>query len=166
MHSDRQSALLRAYFATCYRVSAKHRQIDIRIGRTVPEIGTLIRGRTQAKRPWYYISAFNPESRMLDAAENRQRHQHFLQWLDEHGYRHWPGRAVADDGQWPDETGLLIAGGDMELARFARDELQQYALVWGRHGQAARLLLLQGGWPLQSLPSPDRQFVDILDATP
>ncbi len=126
-------ALIPAYQNTTYRVFIRGESIDIRIGRRQFRLDELLGGK-----PWAFISACNPGS--VRTSDNPERHRALLEKLV--GLEQHPGIGIPDQGDWPPEESVLVAGiVEPEAIRIGR-EFGQNAIVCGEGGKAARLVML------------------------
>lgn len=91
----RLSELWEAYRATTYHSLDGHWQV--RVDEPAPVVGPLV-----------WLTSDNPGSQLLDDDQNLERRHRLSNELEERGYSFWPGRSVADDGNWPDELGFWI----------------------------------------------------------
>ena len=126
-----------AYHATTYRVFSP--PIEIRTGTVSAAVDLLLAqyGATE----WVFISAWNPMSVEQSPAENETAHQQLLEAVTV--YPHFEGAGVGDDGLWEPERSLLIVGVSFEKAVELGRLFRQQAIVWGRVGEMARLVMLE-----------------------
>lgn len=134
MDAKSRARLAQAYRQTDYRVNLGGHTIALRVG---DPWAALARSREAGDAPCFaYLTAVNPASRRLGAAENEQRLAALHDQLVASGYLPRPGVAVADDGKWPDERGWLAFGMPREAARaLARIHGQNAFLFGTRDGQ-------------------------------
>lgn len=129
--------LERAYRATSFWVKLPSGRARIRHGEVQPALDRhLPRGRPR----WAHITAFNPGSRPLSAEENRRRQAALRATASALGYRVFPGWGQADQGDWPVERAIWIAGIDPTTANLLGRVFGQAAIVVGRRGEAARVV--------------------------
>lgn len=81
----------------------------------------------------FIVTAHNPYSQLLSAAENQRRGNALLEQVRAEPYSFLPTAAVdaANDTakKWPDESGVLIFGATIPAAIQLAAEFQQYAIV-------------------------------------
>jgi hypothetical protein len=140
-------ALLAAYRKTSYLADTPAGRLCIRIGEAHPVLDTLLTAR--GLRSWAYVTAHNPGSVPLTAAENRARHTRLEADVRARGYEAFTGEGVGDDGEWPPEASLLILGMPRGEATALGHAHAQRAVVWGGVGEPA-LLLTCSRHPAQS----------------
>lgn len=132
-----QGELEAAYRQSRYVVEAPGGIVLLGVGQANPELDLLLEsfGATVAA----LITAANPRSSRLTAAENASRHEQLLARLPA-GIRVLPTVAQDPRGQWPDEHGILVFGlapGEaIDLAR----AFGQYAILWCSAGEPVQLL--------------------------
>lgn len=132
-------ALDRAYHATTYIVDAPGGPIALRIGELNEPLDALL--RTLDAGPWAFITAWNPGSGVLSAAENDARNGTLKQEILRAGYDPLEGRGEADDGGWTAEASFFIVGiSPADAAALAR-QFGQRAIVVGERGRAPALLM-------------------------
>jgi hypothetical protein len=73
------------------------------------------------------ISACNPRSQLLSAAENHTRMLALIEAVEKLGYRHLPAVGRDPTGKWPDEPSLWIAG-------LTRNEAERLAATFEQNG--------------------------------
>jgi len=135
----RSRRLERAYRTTAYRVRLPGvaRDLVLRPGARNRKLDLWL--RVAGVDRWGLITAHNPGSRRLGAAQNRRRQQALREELAAAGYRTCAGENRAAAGDWPVEPTFFVpALAHADAARLAR-RYGQNAFLWGRRGQAARL---------------------------
>ena len=55
------------------------------------------------------------------------------------GIECWPGEAVADDGSWPSEPGIVLVNVSLAAALAIAADFGQAAILWSDGGNPARL---------------------------
>jgi hypothetical protein len=135
------AALLAAYRATTYRVfpPAAAAPIDLRIDQ---------RNAESATTGGAIISACNPYSRVLSAAENQQRMATFRRRLKSTSWSCLPALGIPDAPDWDAEDSLLLIGIPLKSAQHIAADLEQHAWVWIERQQPVRL---HGTSPTQAL---------------
>lgn len=126
-------ALAAAYRATTYRVEAPGGRVDVRIGEAAPALDP-------CGPCWAIVTACNPGSVRLAAADNARRQALLAARVAASGWRFLPACNLADDGDWPSEPSLLILGIGAPAATALAAEFGQNALVAGDAGERARLV--------------------------
>lgn len=129
-------ALERAYLRTTYIVDHPSGSIALRVGENHTQLDALL--RTADYETWAFVSACNPRSRPLAEVENAQHHAALLARVRPLGLPFFPGRGVADDGGWFEES-LLIMGIGAADAVALGNAFGQNAVVLGRVGGVAEL---------------------------
>ncbi|MFT7126920.1 MAG: hypothetical protein ACI9HX_000597 [Pseudoalteromonas tetraodonis] len=89
------------------------------------------------------ITAWNPESVLLDASDNYAWNQQLRLRIELLRKPFWEGVNLATDGSWPAEESFWVA----DLSSFERDELareyKQNAVVEIEKGDIAKLVLIE-----------------------
>jgi hypothetical protein len=136
------SPLDAAYRATTYVVDLPACTLRLRIDERCPALDDLLQGYGYAT--WAFISACNPGSRLLSAAENATRHARLIETVNRLGLQWHEGKGVGDTPGWPAEASLLILGISHGEALALAKRFGQNAIVFGTPGEAARLEYLIG----------------------
>lgn len=141
MGTDRER-LRAAYEATDYRVDEGPRGgFTIRVGARSADADALL--AATAAEAWAFITASNPRSVQLPAAENVARMARLERRVRERGLVAYAGTGVGAD--WPPESSLLVIGlAEPEAVAVAR-EFGQHAIVVGSRGTPARLVWIEAG---------------------
>jgi len=116
--------LIRAYENAIYEINATHR-ITLKVSEyshSLEELHKKNQCTTSA-----LITACNPRSQVLSAAENDTRMLALSEAVEKLGYRHLPAVGRDPTGKWPDEPSLWIAG-------LAKDEAENFALMFEQNG--------------------------------
>jgi hypothetical protein len=150
------AALLAAYRATTYRVfpPAAAAPIDLRIDQRNAELDQLLvqfgvaQHGGSATTGGAIISACNPYSRVLSAAENQQRMATFRRRLKSTSWSCLPALGIPDAPDWDAEDSLLLIGIPLKSAQHIAADLEQHAWVWIERQQPVRL---HGTSPTQAL---------------
>jgi uncharacterized protein DUF3293 len=130
-----------AYRSTDYIADYRSEQICLRIGEPCPSLEA---------RAWAYVTACNPQSKLLPPYENAQRMQNLEQVVAAAGYRYLHGEARSRGGNWPPEPSLLILDIDEKAALDLARRFDQAAIVVGRSGESARLVWIDDCSPANS----------------
>jgi hypothetical protein len=140
--AGRLSPLLHsAYLRTGYRATTPQGELVIRIGHACPELDRLL--VTLGENCWAFISACNPGSELLPAAENAARHERLVETLAEEGLRFFLGCGEADASDWPAEASVLVPGLSRTRGCALGLAFGQNAIVWGEKGSPAQLVHCQ-----------------------
>ena len=123
-----------AYEATDYRVGDR---FTIRCGALSAPLDALL--TDHGHDHWAYITACNPGSLPLGAAENRRRMADLARRIACLGLPMLEGEGVGDGDDWPPEPSLLVLGIGQKAAVELGREFGQVAIVIGRRGEPARL---------------------------
>jgi len=135
------AAFIAAYQTTDYIVFDDHQQVVLRIDESNPMADDLLRrhGAVQATM----ITAWNPESAPLSAAENDQRQAVLWQWIADHHLFALAAEGRDPSGQWPAEESCLIFDiAPQTVAELGR-RFSQNAIVSISLGRAPSLILLR-----------------------
>lgn len=132
------TALWDAYRRAAYVARTGDSEIRIHPGRRTPDLDTLLDQRRADQ--WAYITAYNPESRLLSEDENVRRQQLLVEAVLDRGLTFFEGESVLDAAAWPPEPSLLILGISPDEARALGRQFGQLAIVVGRLNQPARLV--------------------------
>lgn len=125
------------YLATCYRVYLPTATEDVRIGEPAPAVDAWLAEHEAETAA--ILTACNPGSRLLGTAANRRLQAALLHLLHAMPHPMLPGCNIAEEGGWPDEHSLIVAGLSRGEARRLAARFGQNALVWLVRGQPARL---------------------------
>ena len=131
-------SLISAYKATSYIVWDS--DICIRIGQPSQELDDLL--EEHAYSEWCFITAWNPKSTPLTQQQNKANNQILEQELDQRGYSYFKGQGEADEGNWPAEESFLVLGTPKKNAIALGKQFEQHAILYGKHQQAAQLILI------------------------
>lgn len=132
--------LLRAYRETGYRV---HDTPGFVLRIDVPSPELLILHRRHQVACSAFLTACNPYSRLVDAAENAARQQALADALRARGFACLPGIGQHPSGDWPGEDSLLALGPTLDEAQALGDQFEQNAIVWAGDDAVPRLILLR-----------------------
>ena len=90
-----------------------------------------------------YITACNPYSQPLTAAQNVARHAALLRVLQRQGLAWLPGLGRHLAGNWPGERSVLVLGLALDAASALGSALRQNAIVWAAGDAVPKLVLLR-----------------------
>lgn len=96
------------YLATCYRVYLPTATEDVRIGEPAPAVDAWLAEHEAETAA--ILTACNPGSRLLGTAANRRLQAALLHLLHAMPHPMLPGCNIAEEGGWPDEHSLIVAG--------------------------------------------------------
>ena len=133
--------LLDAYLRTSFEASTPVGRVTIRIGKRSAEVDALLHKNDVSE--WAFITAYNPASKELTSEENQKRHTELEADIRESGLFCFQGEGIGDNPEWPPETSLLILGLARDAAIEVGAKYGQNAIVYGRLGQAAELVVLK-----------------------
>jgi hypothetical protein len=136
--ATRELEAWRSYERTTYCVTDAGREVCFRAGSKSAKLESLLR-RHGASR-WAFITAWNPASVQLTRRDNDARQQELRNKVEAEGYAWLPGEGRGDDPSWPPEDCLLVLGISRGKAVALGRAFGQLAILWGRRGDAARLL--------------------------
>jgi Protein of unknown function (DUF3293) len=134
--------LLRAYEETAYVVSPlgdDSVRFELRVGDRSPELESLLGECRPPTVDWTIITAWNPRSMKQEGAVNAAAQRRLERRLKELGYRTWRALGVGTDG-WQEES-LFVHGLDLSEAQWLAREFEQVAVLSGRVGEPAELVL-------------------------
>jgi hypothetical protein len=137
MEPDR--ALDAAYRATAYTAETPAGLLIIRIGESNTALARLLVAHHVTS--WAYLTAHNPGSAQLSAAENDLRQSELRSVVRQSGYVFFEGAGIGDG--WPPEASLLVFGMSAKEAAALGSRFGQLAVVIGELGAPARLLWLR-----------------------
>jgi len=116
------------------------KEIRIRVGEVCAQLEPLL--ESHAVDEWVFVTAYNPDGKPAPQEQNLRAQARLAEELDRHGLRVLAGEGRADVGTWPPEPSMLILGMPEPAARDLGRRYGQAAIVVGRRGRAARLLVL------------------------
>ena len=102
----------------------------IRINQTNKGINQFLKSH----QSWAYITAWNPNSKVLPAVENEHRNKEMEKELKENAFLYYPGKGVPDKGDWIPEDSFLVVDISKEAAIKMGKTYEQKAIVWGKLG--------------------------------
>lgn len=142
--STERERLQVAYEATAYRVDeGPGGPFVIRVGaRSVAADARLAAAGADA---WAFITACNPGSTPLPAADNEARMTRLGRVVRDRGLVTYAGAGAGPDAGWPPEPSLFVVGLDERDAVALAREFGQLAIVVGRCGAPARLVWVDDG---------------------
>lgn len=133
----RDAALEKAYRATAYVVDLPDGPVSIRIGQRCPRVDAWL--SAHALNEWVFITAWNPQSEILDNKINELRNAALGDALRQRACVVFSGRGQPDQGGWTAEESLLALGISEADAVALGAQFGQHAVVTGRRGECAVL---------------------------
>ena len=133
-------AIARAYSQTHYGVRAASR-FSLRIGRHSAPLQAL--NSAQGVSCSVYITACNPYSQAVTAAQNAARHAALLRVLRRQGLAWLTGVGRHLAGNWPGERSVLVLGLGLDAAGVLGIAFRQNAIVWNDADAVPQLVLLR-----------------------
>jgi hypothetical protein len=134
--------LLAAYRRAIYRAHLPEGDLDLRVGERSPALDRALRARGAAR--WLWLTAVNPGSRRLGAAENAARLRELEAAIRAAGWPVWLGTALDPDGAWPPEPSFLVLDPDFERALALARGAGQLAVLAGASGAEVGLVVVAG----------------------
>jgi hypothetical protein len=133
-------ATVKAYRETVFRVEGAVRT-ELRVGTNHLPLHTFF--ALYGSQSCAFVTAVNPRSHALDAAENRQRHAALRAELELRRCKHFEGTGAHPSNGWPPEAGFLVFGLGLDEARGLGRRFDQDAIVWAGIDTRVRLALLR-----------------------
>jgi hypothetical protein len=112
----------------------------LRVGAFHPGLADLFRASGVASGA--FITACNPHSRLLEAAQNSARQAALRRLLTLRGWPFLQGIGQHPAGRWPGEASFLVLGISCAAARSLGQEFEQNAILWCGSDAVPQLLLL------------------------
>lgn len=112
--------------------------VRFRVGSNKPKLDALLERYGTSR--WAFVTAWNPASRQLSAAENDARQDQLLDELTTRGFRCLPGEGRGADPSWPAEESVLVLDIPPAVARGIGRRFGQIAVVVGRRGSLSKLV--------------------------
>lgn len=132
--------LHQAYQDAIYEVYYCQKNIQLLIDLLNPELDLILEKYDCIT--WALITAFNPYSQCLTAAENQQRHQSLIECLRSQNLTFLDAVGKDRDGVWTAEQSVLIVGIALEKAIAIGKKFQQNAIVFGELEKISQLIWL------------------------
>ena len=130
--SDDLAKMFAAFEATDFIVHATGRDIVLRHGHTSRELDALL----EAREPWAFVTAWNPEGQQAPTSENERAQQQLRERLK--SKRILEGLGRAPDRSW-EEPSLFVFNCARDEALGLGREFRQVAVLIGTHGERARV---------------------------
>lgn len=128
----------RAYEAATYRVAAEPAPFFLRVGDRCGELDRRLEALGASR--FAFLTAANPRSQPLSAAENEARHRRLIARVRDSGRVMLPGDSFeAGTGAWR-EASLLVVDIDCRSAVALARDFEQSALLVGALGEPVRLV--------------------------
>ncbi len=135
-----EPSLLRAYLETSYAVFGP-RPFPLHVGAVSPEL--LVEHRAHRLPGSAFVTACNPFSRSLTAAENVARHETLRAELQHRGLRSLEGHGHHPSNGWPPEPSFLVFGLELAAACDLGRRWEQNAIVWAGPDAVPELIVLR-----------------------
>lgn len=139
-HTAIAPSLLTAYRNTLYLVQASP-VFTLTVGEISPALHRWMGSHRCACAA--FVTACNPQSRVLPDAENAQRHRALECEIRQLGLCYAPGLGQPKSGDWKPEASYLIGGLSLEGATALGRQFEQNALVWCGPDALAQLIVLR-----------------------
>ena len=133
-------SLVQSYLHTEYRVLGDT-PMTLRASVANPSIGDLL--KRFKVHGCAFITACNPNSQQISAAENEERMGALEAELKSRGLHFLPSVAVDPFGEWPDEPSFLVMGLSLESAKALAARHGQNAILWCGATLIPELILLR-----------------------
>lgn len=130
--------LEQAYRATAYQVTLPCGKLVLRVGLQAPLLDAWL--EQSGYREWSLLTAWNPASRLLTDAENRELQELLQQQLRSRGLSFFQAENHSDSGMWPIEASLFVPALRPEEADTLARLFGQNAYLSGNLGFPPRLL--------------------------
>ncbi|NBX69537.1 MAG: DUF3293 domain-containing protein [Proteobacteria bacterium] len=132
--------LQKAYHEALYKVHTPQNNLILKVGeRNQDLIDLLMQNKTEE---WAYITASNPQSKLLSDEENRNRNEHLHSILRREKYLYFDGEGCSQDGSWPAEKSYLILGISEKDAIHLARQFNQAGILIGTSSGVPVLRLL------------------------
>lgn len=126
-----------AYQQAIYEVYHDGQIIQLHIGEYSRQLDRLLKKHNCTT--WTIITAFNPYSKCLSEAENQQRHQSLIKFLQPLQLTIIDALGRDKSGIWTPEKSLFILGIDRLKAIAIGQNFEQNAIVYGELGKPPEL---------------------------
>jgi hypothetical protein len=135
-----RAALLAAYRSTRYHVDAPTgRATALLEGLNARLDRALEAARVET---WAHITAYNPGFARPSLEENVAAQNALIAAVEALGHAWWPGCGESVDGAWR-EPALCVLDIERSVAMALGRRFAQLAIVWGRRGATAELIVLE-----------------------
>lgn len=133
--------LIEAYYRTQYRLQTDNGVITLRIAQPCQELVALM--KSASAEGGAFITAENPFSQSLSAAENKERQDRLREDLASLGVLIINGAGQGEDPDWPAEASYAAIGVTREQACELGVKYEQNAIVWFDNKGTGELILLR-----------------------
>src|SRR5688500_3269138 len=130
--------LFSAYRQTTYSAATPLGKVCLRVGEPCDLLLQLLDLYRVAD--WAYLTADNPGSRLVAAAENQAQCQALEESLQSEGLVYFRGAAVGDDHAWPPEQSFLVLGISRSRAIEFAKRFRQNAILAGGSNSIPQLI--------------------------
>ena len=138
--AQEKANLDRAYRDAIYQVYCHGQIIQLFIDRFNSELDLILKKYDVTS--WALITAYNPYSQCLSAAENQQRHQNLIELMRSYNLTFFDAVGKDKDSVWTPEQSIFIVGIELKQAIGVGNRFQQNAIVFGELEKASKLLWL------------------------
>ena len=121
--------LLKAYRQALYTVEIPSGVMTLRVGERNEALIELL--SQENLTDWAYITAENPQSKILSQEENAERNAKLESMLKSKNYCFFNGEGRSVDGSWPVEKSFLVLGILEKEALDLGQKFQQSAILLG-----------------------------------
>ncbi len=125
------------YKNTNYIVYTETENFTLRIGQINKEWDELLIQKSISF--YFYITAWNPYSRLLTKEENQKANNHLTEKLKELNLSYYSGVGTSLNSDWSEDS-FCVLGGNKEIAYQLGKVFQQNAIVIGETGMTPELL--------------------------
>lgn len=131
------------YRRAVYAVITETDEIRFRVGELSLNLDALLAVYNAVN--FAFITAYNPRSKVLSAAQNELRHAELEKLLIAESFRFLTGYGTDKDEKWGREMSLLIMNISKEKAREIARKFEQNAIVCGEKNQETKLVWCSDG---------------------
>lgn len=132
--------IVQAYLSTEFRVlGGTH--FTLHLNQTCPEL--LMLYHQSSVQCAAFLTAWNPYSEVLSAADNEGAQRFLLKAIDDLKLRVIPGIGLDPSGEWKGEPSCLVLGMTYVVARDTGNRFKQNAIVWAGSNGIPELILLR-----------------------
>ncbi len=133
-------ATIQAYLETHYRVRGEAPFV-LQIGQVSPDLLSLYRRHNVDCAA--FLTGWNPFSREVSEAENRDRQKALAAELTRRSLAFLEGIGQHPSNNWPGEESLLVLGLSLEAAKTLGERFEQNAIVWCGADGVPQLIVLR-----------------------
>ena len=134
------TALELAYQQTLYEVLAHERTITVRVDIRNVELDYLL--QRHQRTDWTIVTAYNPYSQQLSAAENELRNMALTAVVEQSSFPYLKAIGRDPSGEWTPESSLFIMGMGGHGAIALGKQFEQNAILYGTLENPPKLVWL------------------------